>query len=301
MATAKKTTAVKSAKTKKNNRAKISAKKTGAKVSGAQKAAMPSSVPRHVITLDKLRRFNLFSAAVSAVLAILSGWFMSSKSVDLLWPYAAKDELASANSTVYGPAMQVFVTVELRYLIAAIFAISAVFSLLLATKLRSRYEAGVKAKVSSLRWLFIGAISALYLELASITAAVVDITTFKLVAGLVLITAILGMFAEKANQSNEKNFTLFYLSLFTGFLAWLPLVFSFIGTSLYGTTILDAYTYVLAAVLLIGFSSYAMTKYRYIKNGADAKGYLQIEGNYITNSFLLNIAVFVVLFTFLSS
>lgn len=301
MATAKKTS------TKKTTRKRTVSARAATKKSVAKKPAVKNAKSKQAgvatkktdvkgVTLQKIFKFNLFAALVNAVFAVLSVIFLSKQSVEFTLAHSTKDELASTEATVLGPAFRAITEVEVRYLLAFIFGLSAVFSLLLATRLRKQYEAGVTAKVSTLRWIFIGLISAFTLELATILAGVHEIVTLKLVGALVLVTALLGWLAEKQNQTATKNFAPFWLSVLTGFLAWIPLLVGLIATGLVGMERFSWYVYVLAGVLLLGFSNFALNKYNYIKNGANNAGYLQYEGKYLSNHFLIGVATFVILF-----
>lgn len=291
MATAKKTSRKSTSKKK-----TVSAKATAKKVTAKKSAAVVKSQPKQMVTLKKLKKFNLFASATNAIFAILSAVLLSARSVEFYLPYSAKDELASLDSTVLGPAYEAIVTVELRYLIAFIFGLSAVFSLLLATAARTKYEEGVAQKVSGLKWIFLGVISALSLEFASIIGGVTDVVTLKLIALMVFAAAMLGWVSEIQSKNSGKNLATFYIGLVIGAFAWLPLVVGLIATSLNGAQIFEWYVYALAAVLLAGFVGMTKTHYKHLKNGATADEYLQIEGKYLSMDYLLKVAVFVVVF-----
>lgn len=296
MATAKKSSAKKLATKKKTAAARTTAKKTTAKKPAAKQAAAVKNQPKRMITLEKLRKFHFFTAAVNAVFAVLSVVFLSNKVAELYLPYSTKDELASLDSTVLGPAYELIATVELRYILAFIFGLGAIFSLLLATSLRAKYEAAAKAKVSGLRWIFIGLISALLLEFVSLIGGVTDIVTLKLIAGLVLIAFLLGWVTENRKKAGGVGLAAFYTGLLAGVLAWVPLLTGLIGTSLLGMQTFGWHVYVLAALLLLGFLSFSMTQLRFIKSSVDAEGYLQVEGKYISTNFLISVAFFMIVF-----
>lgn len=293
MATAKKTSSKKKTTTKKSASASASKKKTASKKVAAPKKSTAKATP--MVTLEKLYKFNMFAAVAYLGFAVLSVIFLSNTSVNLLFAHSTKDELAATEDTL-GPAFTNVLNIEVRYLLAVVFGISAIFSILLATKLRSRYEKGVSDKVSSLRWIFLGISSALTLEVVSILGGVTEVAALKLIAGLILVTSILGLLSEAQNKNNQKQFSLFYLSLFTGFLAWIPLISGLIGTGLFGIQNFSWYVYVLAAVVLTGFINIALIQYRYVKTGANTSQYLDVEGKYVSTDFLIKLAVFVITF-----
>lgn len=284
-------TAKKPAKTKaKSAAAKSSAKKTVAKKTNV-KVTKNTKLDKSV-TAAKLYKFNLFAAASYVVFAILSVVLLSKETVSVVLTHATKDELASSSTIVLGSALKTLVTVELRYSLAALFIISAIFSLLLATRLRKQYEAGIKNATSGLRWIFMGITLGLVLEIITLLAEVQDAMTLKMVTGLVVVTTVLAWLAERENKNTKKKYAIFNLSIFTGVLAWFPLVGSLVGTSIFGITNFGWHVYVLSAVVLTGFLTICLTQYKRIRDGVNAQGYLQNEGKYVSTDFLIKLAVF---------
>lgn len=268
--------------------AKATAKKTTAKSAAKEVDNKPKDKS---VTLKKLYQFNLFAALANLVFAVLSVIFVGKQTAAFSWAYSTKDELSSSG---LGPAYKLIANVEIRYLLAVIFVLSAIFSLLLATRLRNNYESGVKNSVSGTRWVLSGISLALILEFATLVAGVQDILTLKLVGGLIFTTSLLAWLNERQNKGTKKQYAIFGLSVFTGVIAWIPLIGSLLFTAIYGVVNFSWYVYVLAALVLIGFLSIARNQYRHARDGVSAKGYLQLEGNYLSVDFLIKFALFVV-------
>jgi hypothetical protein len=276
---------------------KPTAKKTKAKTKAASKAAAAKTVeaktaPKSTdksVTKQRLYNFNIFAGLANIVFAVLSVVFLSKQTVDVTTAYATKNELAG--SGVLGPAYKTLATVEIRYLLAGIFVISAIFSLLLASRLRKNYEAGVTNSNTLIRWVFTGISLGLILEFVTILAGIGDIATLILAGGLIFTTCVLAWMNGRDNKGTSKNYAAFALSMFTGIIAWLPLAGSLKDTYIYGNTNFGWYVYALSAAVLIGFISIARNQYRHAKNGVSAKGYLQLEGVYLSTDFLIKLAV----------
>ncbi len=274
---------------------KPSTKKTKAKSAAKQPAvAAAAAKPKanKALTLEKLYKFNLFAAASNLIFAVVSVIFVSSQTVDFTWAYATQDTLAGST---LGPAYRTFMTVEIRYLLAAVFILSAIFSLLLATKLRKNYEASVKNAASGWRWLFSGITLALTLEIATLLAGIGDMMTLKLVAGLILTTSLLAFMSELANKGTKKQYRAFAISVFTGVIAWFPLAGSLLGTTLYGISNFEWYVYTFAVAVLAGFIGIGWSQYKHARDGVSAKGYLQLEGRYVSIDFLIKLAAFLII------
>lgn len=292
MATRTKKPAAKRAKTSKSAAAKATSKKT-TKKSPAKVAATQA---RAVSKFDLVRRFHLFAGGLSAIIAVAAAFLLDNTSFNLTSTYADKDAIASGAQTVLGTAYQTVVTVEFRYLVVAVFALSAILSLLLATSLRARYEAGVKNATSGIRWIFTGAIVGLIIELITILAGVQDIATLKLVAGLVITTTVLRWLSERDNKNTAPHWGTFALSVFTGTLAWLPAVFAIVGTHLYGMERYGWHVYALAVLVGAGAINFAVSHYQFIKYPSIRKDYLRAEEKYLSNELFIKLSFAAVVF-----
>lgn len=274
------------------------AKKTAAKKPKAKEAAASASNKKAVdrsVTKQRLYNFNLFAAVANLIFAALSVVFVSKQTADITMAYATKNELANSSGNVLGPAYKTLATVEIRYLLAAIFVISAILSLLLATRLRKKYEAGVSDSNSMIRWVFTGISLGLTLEFVTLLGGIGDLLTLKLAGGLVFITCVLAWLNERDNKGSKGRYAAFALSLFAGIIAWLPLAGSLKGTYLYGNVNFGWYVYAAAALTLVGFISIARNQYKHAKKGISAKGYLQLEGTYLSTDFIIKLAVLAVI------
>lgn len=287
--TAKKPSAKKT--TRKTAAAKAPAKKTTTK-----KAAVVSNKTRdNAVTLDKLYKFNLFAAVANLLSAVLSVIFMTKESLSVVLSYSTKDELASTSASVLGTAYKTLLSVEIRYALAIIFVLSAIFSLLLATKLRKTYEVGVNNSVSALRWVFMSISFGTILVLATMLTGVEDWATLKTVGLLVAVTGLLAWLTERENKNDRKHYMAFSISALTALMAWLPLLASLVGTTLYGTEAFAWYVYALIALLAGGGVSIALARYRHVRDGISTKGYLQLEGKYVSTDFLVKLGTFAIL------
>jgi hypothetical protein len=290
-ATAKKrpTTKPKATAVKKRNTRSVSKK-------ASPKKSVSSSFKKikKEVTAEQLMKFNLFAAVSNVLFAVLSVIFMSKATVVTYLPYAAKDEFASTTSTVFGPAFKTLCEVEIRYILAFIFGLSAVFSLLLATRLKKKYESQTANSSSVLRWVFTGVSLGLFLELSSVLAQVNNTVTLKTVGLLVVATSILWVISEGQNKGTKGKFSTFYLSLFTLFIAVMPLVVSLVASAVYGTERFGWHVYAFALAVVAGLLVLSIKQYKYAKNGVSAKSYLELEGKYLSVDYLVKFSTFII-------
>lgn len=248
-------------------------------------------------------KLTLASLLVSVVFAILSVTLIASSSTaDLTIGHMTRDELASKDGNVMlAPASELVATVELRYVLTAIFVVSAVSALLLATVLKKNYERTLKTGVSGWQWLLVGLAAALFLEFLYMLVGVTDIFMLKLGAGLVLATALLGWLSERENKmSGRPKWLAFAISLFTGGIAWLPIIASLAATSIYGGERFGWHVYALSAVLFVGFSAYALNQYLQLRKYKFWREYTFAERGYLVISVLVTLLVGVISVTALS-
>lgn len=299
MATAKKKSSAKKRPIKKTASSKAVAKKANTKVKSVavEKKAKAVKTPTKLSRLELVKRFHIFSAFVSILIAIGAVTLLGSQAANFTINYSAKDPIASVNQTVLGPATESIATVEYRYLIAGAFTLFAILSILLATLLRKKYEAGVNNSTSGIRWIITGINMGVIFSLVSVFAGVQDILTTKMVGLLILVTAVLLWLAERDNkQVSSPRWATYVTSLFTGVFAWLPLVVALLGTYVFGMERFSWYVYVLALLLLFASVRFSTNLYRYIKYPKTRGDYVNWEEKYLSNELFMKLSFAAVIF-----
>lgn len=274
-----KKTPAKTAATKKSAPA---VKKTEVKVTASKAAVTP---------LDRIRNTYYSLALLYTVFAGLIIATVTTTAVGVTLGIQARDQFASNEHTVLGPANELLFNIQPRYILVASLAISVIGALLLATKLRNRYQSTLTNSTSGFRWIITGLSAAVLLTYVNYLAGVTDFATVKLSGALIIVTAMLAFIAERDNAGSARpKWFAYILSLFTGALAWLPIAGTFIGTAIYGKEHFEGYVYAIAGVTLLGFIAIAVNQYRHLKAGA-AKDYLVVESRYLSIDMFTKFAV----------
>ncbi len=279
--------------------------KTTAKTVKADRALKTASVKtsaagvRAPLTpLEKIRNLHVTKAIVYLLGAGLVLGLAKTAAVAMTLGISARDEFASRENTVLTPAYEVLYNIEPKYLLALSLVLAALASLLLATKWRNRYETTLANRISGFRWVAVGISAALLLTYINMLVGIHDEATLKMSAGLIFVTTMLSWLAERDNSLGGAPKRLAYwLSLLAGTLAWLPLIGSLIGTTLFGEERFGWHVYALAGVVLAGFIGFALNQYRHLRAGAQ-RDYLPVEERYIRIDLLM--MFFVVLITLLA-
>lgn len=274
----------------------VATKKEVVKVTTARSARRS----RVLTPLERVRSIHFTSVLTQVFFAILALVFMSTAGGQLLLSHTARDIFVDQKSVVLAPASEVLFSIDYRYILVALLSVGAIGSLLLATKLRARYETSVTFGASGMRWILMGISAGLTLELVSFMAGITDVMTLKTIAALVFATTLFGWIADRDNVgARDSKYLAFGASIFTGVMAWMPLVGSLIGTTLYGEERFGWHIYALAAVTLLGFTGFALNQYRSIKKKSSLE-YTFIEQRYLRIDQIMKFAVVLILFSALA-
>jgi hypothetical protein len=144
------------------------------------------------------------SAGVSVLAAIAVGIFVQNVSFQLLVGHLAKDPLASTDKTVIVPAVHAFFDVQLRWLVVAYFAVTAVIPVLAVTKFSARYQKSLKSKVMMYRWVDWAILTLLVVSSGLLLAGVQDVAVLGFSKVAILVAAALLWQSELAASKNKK-------------------------------------------------------------------------------------------------
>lgn len=219
-----------------------------------------SSKRREVTPFDKLRGLHFSNAFSGVVLAVLTLIFVTPQTRELLLSYQARDSFVNSDVVTLGTATESLFNINIRYVLAIVLGLTAIVSLLLATKLYKRYEATVKAGISGMRWLLYGFVSLILVELVSVLAGVQEVNTLKSVGGFVLAGALFSWLAERENKDAKSPKKLAFVgAVLSYFMAVLPMLVTLVATSVISGERFSWYVYALVATVVFGFVASIMT------------------------------------------
>ncbi len=241
-----------------------------------------------------LRRIHTVTVGVFLLLAILAGVLMSSKNYPLTVGYMAKDQLASDNGTVYAIAAQGIYDIELRWIVVGILVLSSIVPLLYRSRWEKPYSEAVRTtRRVPWRWFDYGVTMGLTLEVVALISGVQDMFVLKLIGGLVFVTCMLGLIAERQNNTGEKFVrSAFYASIFSGVLPWVLIASYAVATVTYGETWAPWYVYASYVATIVGFSLLALNQWKSHRKRGD---YIATERNYVLVNLLTKAAFAIIL------
>lgn len=218
--------------------------------------------------------------------------FVNTLASALILNIQTRDLFSPSDNVVLGPAYEVLFNIEPDHLLVASLLVSALMSILIVSRLRRAYEAGLARGISGWRWAAFGLASALLIEYVGLLSGVQDIVTLKLSGALVFVACLFSWFAERDNAGVTRPRWLAYdLALVSGALAWLPILGSLIGTTVYGAERFGWHVYAIGAVVLAGFTGFAVNQYLHLRSGRAAREYASVESAYLRIDLFTKFAV----------
>ena len=276
--TQKKAPAKQASVTKKPTTSAKSATRPAPKVARAARA----------LTTATLRKWHLASAALFAGLAVGTGFVANASTHELTLSHVTKDDLATKSEAVLAPAAHVVMDLDLRIALIVILVISAVSSLLRATRRRNAEEAGVTARVLSSRWADFAVTFGGLVALVALLNGVHDEGFLKLLAITVAGGYFFAWLAEReAANANTQTKLFFRVSLVLTFVPWLIIGTSLAATSVYGNVSNTWYAYVATGVAFVTMALIA----RGLKRSLSGANYLKTERNYIVLNLVAKVAI----------
>ena len=260
MATKKTTTKAKTKTTKaaKSTSSRAATKKAKASsaapaVSAATAAVVTGRNPKS-LTVNRLSELQRLSAGLFVLLAIAAGYLIKTTTINLTFGYLTNDDLASKTQTIFTPAIHSIYDVNIRWVVVAIMALSAVLPLLWTFSWKRQYQVNVDAETMPQRWLDNALTLALIVETIAALSGIHDLGALKMTAGLVAVSAVFGWLADHQNRgANKPKWSAYFLGIAAAGLAWLYIGLTAVATWFYGIVRYPWYVYALYGTTFIGF------------------------------------------------
>ena len=293
---AKKTTTKKSSSSKKASTTKksSSAKATTATAAKTVKTSTKKEAKKSDSKLDKLNLWNWVLAALHAIqgFAII---FLSKS--DSLFPvttnFVTVDELASSEGApVLVEAQRSLFDINLAYLVAAFFFLSALAHLYIATIGRKRYETQLGKGMNKARWYEYSLSASVMMVAIAMLSGVSDLSTLVMLFGATSVMNLCGLVMEVHNQTTSKtNWISYVVGTISGLLPWVVVGIYFWGAEQYGSGGIPTFVYWIYASIFVFFSSFAVNMWLQYRGKGRWQDYLYGEKVYMVLSLIAKSAL----------
>jgi hypothetical protein len=306
-ATKRSSTAQKSPKAK-TARPKSAVKRTSTKKSAAtaikpvvaekvvEKKAENSKTtkPKNVFNrLTYLRKWNIVMALLHLAQGIAVVWL----SKDVLYPvttdFLTLNPLAPADAPSLVPATRHLFDVNVAYIVAAFFFMSAVAHGSIATWYRKKYEANLEKGINKGRWIEYSFSASTMIVAIAMIAGIYDLSTLLMMFGLTAVMNLCGLVMEVANQGKDKiNWSAYVVGCIAGILPWLVYAFYVYGSAQYGEGGgPPTFVYAILVSIFLFFNVFALNMWLQYKKKGKWADYLYGEKAYIVLSLVAKSAL----------
>jgi len=279
--------------TSKSSKANVSKKTVQAKVQKKKTVVIKTKIPSLKQKLSNLRLWNYVAAGLHTVSAVLVVVLSAERSLPVSTSYLTTDSLAStAENLVLVPASRQLFDVNMSWLIAAFFVVSAIAHISVATWYRKRYEANLAKRINYARWIEYSFSASLMLIAIAMIAGVYDLSTLLLIAGSCAVMNLCGLAMELVNQGRSKvNWFTYLIGCKAAALPWIVFLLYVVGSARYGSAAPPAFVYFILGSIFLLFNSFALNMFFQYRRRGRFADYLYGEKTYIVLSLLAKSAL----------
>ncbi len=237
-------------------------------------------------SVAKLHGWNLWLAGLHAGQAMVVLLLSVTKTFPVTVSFLTIDDLKTdvAGKAVLTPATHQVFELNLAYIVAAFFLLSAIAHLLMATVYRARYEADLRRNRNYLRWFEYTLSASTMLVGIALLAGVYDATSLGMIFMFSAVMNLLGLVMERVNPAKPRtvvDWSSYVVGCIAGIVPWLAIGVYIAASSVYGSGNIPTFVYWIFVSLFVFFSCFAVNMYLQYKRVGPWKDYLYGERVYM--------------------
>ncbi len=229
------------------------------------------------ITAEGLRKFNLIMAGLHAIQGVLVLMISKSFAIPITGTYLkfnrATQHLDPASTTLFH--------VQLPWLIAIFFFLSAFAHLVIATVYNRRYNQDLNIGINKARWIEYSVSASLMMVAIGILVGIYDLASLIMIFALISLMNLMGLVMEIHNQTTRRtNWLSYIIGCWAGLIPWLVVAFYMWLGARKGSAA-PTFVYWIFVSIFIFFSCFAVNMVLQYKKIGPWKNYLYGEHSYI--------------------
>ncbi|MBP6962767.1 heliorhodopsin HeR [Candidatus Saccharibacteria bacterium] len=254
---------------------------TKSAVATSKSSKSPANKPKSV--KSKLNIWNWVMAGLHAAQGVAVIVLSQNGLFPVTTNYLTVDTIADAGAApTLVPATRFLFDVNLAYLVAAFFFMSAIAHLVIATVYRKKYEANLDRGINKARWIEYGISASTMMVGIAMLSGVSDLSTLMMIFGGTLVMNLLGLLMEVHNQTTLRTSWLsFNIGTLAGILPWITVAVYFWGANQYGEGNIPTFVYYIYGSMFVFFSSFAVNMYLQYKKKGKWADYFYGEKTYM--------------------
>lgn len=245
------------------------------------------------ITFESLNKWNLVLAGLHFIQGVAVVLLSTNNSLPVNTSFLTLDTLASqSGNPVLVTASRHLFDINLAYLVALFFFISAAAHLIIATVYRTTYEDNLKKGINKARWYEYSVSASVMMVSIALLSGVYDLSTLLAIFALDFIMNMMGLVMEVWNQKSGKTTWLSYsIGCVAGIVPWVIFAIYVFGASVYGSGQIPTFVYWIYASMFVFFSSFALNMLLQYKKVGKWADYLYGERVYMILSLVAKSAL----------
>lgn len=255
---------------------------------------LPSLKISSKVDMKSLNKWNKVMAALHGIQGLVILILSNSVAWPIVTNFLAEDTVASkiAGQPVLAVASREIFSINLGYLIAAFFFMSAIAHLLVATRFRKSYEANLKKGINKARWIEYSFSAGTMMIAIALLSGVNDISSLLMIFSLVVIMNLMGLAMELYNNGKSKvDWLTFRIGSFAGIIPWVVFGIYIWGTQFYGGGGIPTFVYWIYLSIFLFFNCFAVNMYLQYKKKGNWSNYLYGEKVYMILSLVAKTAL----------
>jgi hypothetical protein len=229
------------------------------------------------ITFDGLRKFNFIMAGLHFLQGVVVLMISKSFAVPISGTYLAFNQQTQSLE----PVTKTLFNLQLPWLIAIFFFLSALAHLIIATIYNKHYNRDLKLGLNKARWVEYSISASIMMVAIGTLVGIYDLSSLAMIFVLIAVMNLMGLVMEIHNQTTAKtNWLSFFIGSFAGLLPWAVVAFyMWLGAS--NGSRAPAFVYWIFVSIFVFFSCFALNMVLQYKKVGPWKDYLYGERAYI--------------------
>lgn len=245
------------------------------------------------ITMGSLYNWNKWLALIHLLQGALILVLSTTKVFPVFVNFLSVDTLASVSGQmpVLVPAVRQVGDLNLAYLIAAFFFMSAIAHALIATVYRKRYEADLAVGINKARWIEYSLSASTMMVAIGALVGVVSFSSLLMLFALTAVMNLLGLIMEVSNQGHTKVSWLSYnVGCIAGIVPWIVIAQYLLSGYMYGSKA-PTFVYFIFVSMFVLFMSFAVNMFLQYRGKGKWANYLYGERAYMILSLVAKTAL----------
>lgn len=237
-------------------------------------------------TKASLHTWNVWLAVLHGLQAAIVLLISVTKTFPITVSFLTVDSLQTERigSVVLAPATHQVFELNLAYVVAFFFLLSAIAHTLMATVYRKRYETDLDRGRNYLRWFEYALSASTMLVGIALLAGVYDAASLGMIFVFSAVMNLLGLVMERANPPKARtvvDWSSYVVGCIAGLAPWLVIAGYIAATNIYGSGQVPTFVYWIFVSLFVFFSCFAVNMYLQYKRIGPWKNYLYGERWYM--------------------